>query len=266
MRQEESPIFLKMHDLEAEILKKKQEQITQLLRGITSYNDISIPDIVLYLGFKEEQYSSFNKCAQGKLFPKFLNSQIDLVLEKLEQVAKNPELIYEFRESLTEEGSRSYRRAPRSTLVWIPFDIQLPVSDFNGSKQPISFIQVEKQMGIVAYRNTSRYNADGEVYVHQIGMATDIEPGMRIAIKRINKLDWQTDRYYLIIDASQQMNIRALHPGDDKKTIKYISTSSSDGPYIELPLDRIVAMFSIVDGNLIPMPKRDNNTAPTSQQ
>jgi hypothetical protein len=95
-------------------------------------------------------------------------------------------------------------------------------------------------------------------------MATDIEPGTRVAIKRIDKMDWQTDRYYVIIDASGQISIRELLPGDDEKTVRYVSTGSPEGPHKILRLERIVAIFSIVDGNCIPKPKRNSISAPAA--
>ena len=255
-----------MSDLETSILEKKQERVKQLLKKIMTYSDISIPDIVLYLGYKKAQYSSFNKFAQGKRFPKFLNAKIDIVLENLELGAKNTDTIRAFVESLTEDGKRSYKRAPRSPLVWIPYDREFSVIDYNGTKLPISFIQMESRKGIVTHRNTSIYDADGEIYVDHIGMSTGIEPGTRIAIKRINKTDWQTDRYYVIIDESDQISIRELLPGDDEKTIRYVSQNIPEGPHMVLPLDRIAAIFSIVDGNYIPKPKRNGEFPSPYQQ
>lgn len=253
-----------MSDLED--LQAKQDRFRQLLRTIANYNtDISIPDIVLYLEYKEEQVSSFNKCAQGKPFPKFLNANIDLLLNKLEEGASNPDLIRDFNESLIADGHKGYRRSPRPVLVWIPFDTKLSVTDFNGSKQPISFTEIQGQMGIVAYRSTSRSHADGDVFVHQVGMTADLEPGMRIAIKRIDKLEWRTDRYYLIVEASEQMHIRALLPGDDENTVKYASTTVPGSPYTILPLNKIVVLFSIVDGYLIPTPKKSTAAVSISQ-
>jgi len=255
-----------MSGLEESTLEKKQKQVSQLLNDITSYSDISILDIVLYLGYKEEQHSSFNKCAQGIRFPKFLNSKISAVLEKLEQGAKNPDLIREFIESMTKEENKSYKKPPKSYLVWIPFDLNLPVADYNGINPPLSFIQMGEQKGIVTFRNTSKYNADGEIYIDHIGMATDIEPGTRIALRRINKMDWQPDRYYLIVDASGQPSIWELLAGDDEKTVRCVSTNPLESRHKVLQLDRIEAIFSIVDGNCIPKPKRNSVSAAASQQ
>jgi hypothetical protein len=255
-----------MSGLKELTLEKKQERVIQLLNSITSYSGISVLDLVLYLGYEEKQHSSFNKCAQGIRFPKFLKTKIDAVLEKLEQADKNPDLIRAFKESLTADGNKIYKKPPISTLVWIPLDRKLPVADYNGINPPLSIIEMGKKKGIIAFRNTSKYEADGEIYIDTIGMATDIEPGMRIAIKSIDKLDWQTDRYYLIIDISGQISIRELLPGDNKKTVKYVSLSYPDGPHKELLLDRIAAIFAIVDGNCIPRPKRIKPIASELQQ
>ncbi|OQP44247.1 hypothetical protein A4H97_33380 [Niastella yeongjuensis] len=245
------------------ILKKKQERVSLLLKEITSYIDISILDVVLYCGYKEKQLSSFSKCAKYNYFPKFLTSKIDTVGEKLEQVAKNPDLIRAFKESKEENEKWGFENPSKSFLVWIPLDLAIPVADYRGTNSPLSFTQIGERKGIVAFRNSSKHEADGEIYIDHIGMATDLEPGSRIAIKRINKIDWQTDRYYLIIDISDQVSIRELLPGDDNETIKYVSTRNPDGPHMELLLDRIVAIFSLVDGNCIPRPKRNNTIAST---
>jgi|GEM_PF-3086447 len=254
-----------MSGLKELTLEEKQKRLIQLLNSVTSYSDIAILDIVLFLGYKEKQHSSFNKCAQGKFFPKFLKSKIDTVLEKLEQADKNPDLIRAFKGSLIADGIKNYKKPPISILVWIPLDQKLPVADYNGINPPLSVIEMGKKKGIVAFRNTSKYEADGEIYIDTIGMATDIEPGMRIAIKRIDKQDWQTDRYYVIIDTSGQISIRELLPGVTKNSIRYISVSSPDGPHKELSLERIASIFAIVDGNCIPRPKKATIITSTPQ-
>lgn len=255
-----------MSSLEESKFTKKQERVIQLLNEITNYSDISILDVTLYLDHTEAQHSSINKCAQRKRFPNFLNAKIDKVLKKLETGAKNPELIRVFKETQAADGNKNYKKPPSSTLVWIPLDPKLPVADYNGINPPLSVVEIGAKMGIVTFRNTSKYEADGEIYIDHIGMATDIEPGMRIAIKRINKEDWQTDCYYLIIDASNQKSIRELLPGDDDKTVRYVSLSAPEGPHKALSFERIVAIFSIVDGNCIPRPKRNSIAVSTSQQ
>lgn len=255
-----------MTDLEKSIIKGKKERFKLLLNRLASYGGKSILEIVLYLGYTESQHSSFNKCAQGKLFPKFLISNIDELLEKLEAAAENPDLIPTIRESTAKENKKPYNKPPIPYLVWVPLDMNLPVANFNGINPPLSFVQMEEKEGIIMFRNTSNYVADGEIFIDRIGSATGIEPGTKIAVKRINKLDWQTDCYYFIIDASNQLSIRELLPGDDKETVRYVSTSTPEGPHKSLSLDRIAAMFSIVDGSCIPRPKRNNAIIPASQQ
>lgn len=256
-------IMNELNDTLEEGLKRK---IRKLLNDLIKIKQLKKNKIADYLGLETRQYSSFYKYIQGGPFPKYLEKTTGIILEKLEKIAKDPYLIYASKEFLMNEDKMSYGIPPPSVLVWIPFELKLPVVDYNGINPVISLLKVEEKKGIVAYRNTSKYEADGEIFIDQLGMATGIEPGTRIAIKRINKQDWQTDRYYLIIDASGQISVRELLPGDDEKTIRYISLSTPDGPHKILPLERIVAMFSIVDGNCIPRPKRNSIITSTTQQ
>jgi hypothetical protein len=164
-----------------------------------------------------------------------------------------------------EKEKFNYEMPPISRWVWIPFDLKYPVSDYNGSKPPLSIIEMGKKKGIVAFRNNSTHEADGEICIDSIGMTTDIERGTWISIKRIHKTCWVTDRYYIMVDVSGQIFIRELLPGDNNKTIRYVSSSFPDGPHIEIQLDRIVVMFSLVQGFCIPRPNRNIVISTTSQ-
>lgn len=247
-----------MSELEKPIFTEKQQQVIHLLNKITQYTDITILDVTLYLGYKEKQHSSVNKCAQSKRFPNFLNTKIDKVLKKLESGANNPDLIR--RKSTLEDGNKlPYQKAPKSKLVWIPFDMKMPVIDYNLEKPHLSFHQMEGKEGIIVYRNnTIQSEAEGEVYTDHIRTHTYIEPGTRIAIKRIDKMYWLPNCYYLIIDKAGQIGIFELLSGDNKTTVKCVSTLSPQGPHKMLSLDGIVAMFTILDANYIPKPKRND--------
>jgi hypothetical protein len=243
-----------------------ERRIREILKELIEVKQLRKNRIADYLGLEEKQYSSFYKFIKGDAFPKYLEKEAGKILERLEWIANDPDFIRASREFLMKEKNIGYGIPPASALVWIPFDLKLPVADYNGTNPATSLIKIGEQKGIITYQNTSKYEADGEIYIDTIGMTTDIEPGTRIAIKRINKEDWQTDRYYVIIDASGQISIRELLPGDDKKTIKYISTSAPEGPHMELSLDRIVVIFNIVDGTCIPRPKRNSITISSTQQ
>jgi hypothetical protein len=247
-----------MSKLEKPKFTDKQQRIIQLLNEITNYTDISILDVTLYIECEESQHSSINKCAQGKRFPNFLNTKIDKVLKKLEDGAKDPDLIRKFKQSMPEDGNKvPYKKASKSILVWIPFDLNMPVADFNLIKPHLSFHQIGEKKGLIVYRNTSQHEADGEVYSDNIGTHTYIEPGTRIAIKRIDKTYWLPNIYYLIIDEIGQKSILELLPGEDDKTVRCVSTISPEGPHKVLSLEAIVAMFTIIDANYTPKPKRN---------
>ena len=187
------------------------------------------------------------------------NKEVVIILEKLKK-------ILEISEHLTHEKNNNYGPPPKSFLVWIPFDMGMPVVDYNGINPPLSFVQMEEKSGIVLYRNTSLHEADGELFVGQTGMASDIEPGTKIAIKRINKKLWTTDHYYVVINAAAKISICELLPGNDDNTIRLVSTKSPEGPHRAFSYEEILAVFSIVDGNYIPTPTRKRTVASTAQQ
>jgi len=241
------------------------DRIRETLKELTETKKLVKYKIADYLGLEESQRSSFYKFIKGDPYPKNWKGAAGKMLEKLKKLEENPDLLEE-KEAGAENDTTGYGIAPASPFVWIPFEMKGLVVDYNGTKPHLSIIQMGKKKGIIADRNNSPYDADGEIYVNHIGTATNIEPGTRIAIKRINKEDWQTDCYYLIIDVSDQKSIRELLPGDDKKTVRYISTSAPDGPHKTLELKRIAAMFSIVDGNCIPIPKRNQTFTSYAQQ
>jgi hypothetical protein len=200
----------------------------------------------------------------GKNFPP--NTEVAIVVEKLKHLLSTPDHLLALKGPRTEDEDDSYGKPPESFLVWIPFDLEMRFADYNGIKRPIALVQIGEKKGIVTYRSTSKYDAEGEIIVGQTGMATNIESSTKIAIKRINKTDWKTDRYYVIIDASEEISICELLPGDDESTIRLVSTKTPEGPHKIFPFERILAIFSIVDGHCIPTPKRNSAVAPISQQ
>jgi hypothetical protein len=187
------------------------------------------------------------------------SKEVVIIVETLKKIAGIPD-------HLTAEKNNNYGSSPKSFLVWVPFDMELPVADYNGINPPLSFIQMEEKKGIVIYRNTSKFEAEGELFVGQTGMASDIEPSTKIAIIRINKKLWKTDRYYVIIDSSKEISICELLPGDDEDTVRFVSTKTPDGPHKKFPFEEILVIFSIVDGNYIPTPNRKRAIAPVSPQ
>lgn len=241
---------------ESESIKRIREILDELINGkrLIKYK------IADYLGLEKKQHWAFYKFIHGTPFPRYLEPVTGTLLERLSNLLENPALI----QTKKTDENKGHEMTATSFLVWVPLDLQMPVVDYNGTKPPLSLIEIADKMGIVTFRSTSKYDADGELYIDHIGMATDIEPGTRIAIRRIDKMDWQTDRYYVIIDASGQISIRELLPGDDEKTVRYVSTGLPEGPHKIMRLERIVAIFSFVDGHCIPKPKRNNLTAPAA--
>jgi transcriptional regulator with XRE-family HTH domain len=250
--------------LDKETLKNLKSQAKSLLdqlkdeRGMTSQEiaDVLNKEMTDILK-KKKSKNAIDKWYQGESSPN--NNEVQRVIEIFKKLLANPDY-------LIEEKDNHYGKPPQSDLVWIPFDMAMPVAPYLGINPPLSFISIEEKKGIVTYRNTSKYEADGEFFVGQSGMATDIEPSTRIAIQRINKALWKTDRYYVIMDSSRQITICELLPGDDEKTVRLVSTKNPEGPHRVFPVDEILAIFSIVDGNCIPIPKRKHAVASISQQ
>jgi hypothetical protein len=239
------------------------KRIRVILEELINEKRLQKNKIAGYLGLEKRQYWAFYKFLNGDSFPRYLEPFTGTLLEKLRNLLESPELI-QTKQPDAQEDSKGYEMTATSFLVWIPLDLNMPVVDYNGTKPPLSLTQMADKMGIVTFRSTSKYDADGELYIDHIGMATDIEPGTRIAIRRIDKIDWQPDRYYVIIDASGQISVRELLPGDDEKTVRYVSTGFPEGPHRILQLERIEAIFSFVDGHCIPKPKRNNLSAPAA--
>lgn len=208
---------------------------------------LKISQIANYLKIGKQQQSSFYKFIKGGFpCPKFMAAQAKEILVSISKLLEEPDL-----------AIRKVSVLPSFQTVFIPFNLKMPVVSYYNPNTPVPFIQTGNPKGIVLYNNNSRYDADGDIYMAQIGMATDIDPGTRLSIKRINKHDWDTDRYYVIIDGSYQISIHELIPGDDEKTVRLVSANSPEGPHRILHLERILAIFKIVNANCIPRPKRN---------
>jgi len=237
-----------------------------LIRGIGGTYTVEYSkrnQIAKYLNIGAKQHSSFYKFLKGGFpCPKFIEKQAEQIVVRLTKLLEKPDqaLLKDSRVKKIIEDDY----LPIIHTVFIPFDIDLPVTTYYNPDTPVPSIQTDSQIapgsivvGIVTYNNTSRYEADGEIYVAQIRMATDIDPGTSLSIKRINKQYWHTDRYYIIIDRSYQISIHELMPGDDENTVRLVSSNYPGGPHKIYHLDNILAIFRIVDGNCIPKPKRN---------
>jgi hypothetical protein len=253
-----------MSDLNNSALEGSINRLRDKLIELTEVKKLMVSRIAVYLGIQKHQRSYFYKFINGDPLPKYLEPTIGKILEQLNQLDRNPDLL-NVQLPEAKDDIKGYDLS-KPFLVWVPFNLELPITDdYNLSLPPLSIYLMGKQKGILLYRNTSKYNADGELFVGQTGMASNIEPATRIAIKRINKAYWKTDRYYVIIDASEEISICELLPGDDKKTVKFVSSRNSEGPHKEFPLKDILAIFSIVDGNWTPTPPRNRIAASTYQ-
>jgi len=248
-----------INNIKAKQINKIREVTSELIHN----KKLKASKLANFLGLNKKQYSSFYKFTKGDVFPKYLLPE--KILEEIMKLLEDADLLQKLKDNMVVRDN-DYEMKQISHWVWIPFDLRLPVADYNGNNQPLSIIKIGREKGIVVFANASQHEAEGEIYIDHIGMATDIEPGTRIAIKRINKTDWQTDRYYVIIDTSSQISVWELLPGDDKKTVRYVSLSSPDGPHKELSLDRISAVFTIVGGTYIPKPKRTGRISSTSNE
>jgi transcriptional regulator with XRE-family HTH domain len=233
-------------------------EIPPLLLRLKKERGMTIEAIAEALNINKSK-GAVAKWKRGKNFPP--NSEVAAVVAKLKHFLTAPDHLLTLKGPRTEDEDNSYGNPPESFLVWIPFDLDLRFVDYNGIKPPLALIQMGEKKGIVTYRNTSKYEADGEIFVGQTGMASDIEPGTKIAIKRIPKLLWKTDRYYVIIDSTGEISICELLPGDDEKTVRFVSTKTPEGPHREFPVEEILAIFTIVNGNYIPIPNRNSKVA-----
>jgi hypothetical protein len=254
-----------MNELNDTHEKDPSQRIREILKELTESKGLKKNKIANYLELDEKQFWAFYKFINGDPLPKYLEPITGKILVKLKLLLENPDLLKK-KETVAENDIIGYDIAPRSPFVWIPFDKQLPTIEYNGINPPLSVIQMGEKKGVVAFRHNSKHVADGEIFIDHIGMATEIEPGTKLTIRRIDKRDWKTDRYYVIIDASGQISIWELLPGDDEKTVRFVSTRTPDGPHMLLPLERIEVIFSIIDGNCIPKPKRNSLNVSSSQQ
>jgi hypothetical protein len=222
---------------------------------------LKISQIANYLKIGKQQQSSFYKFIKGGFScPKSIAAQAKQILVTMTQLLDDPDLAIR-KESVKREVSKD-EILPSIHTVFIPFNLKMPVVSCYNPNTPVPFIQTGNPKGIVLYNNSSRYDADGDIYMAQIGMATDIDPGTRFSIKRINKHEWHPDRYYVVIESSYQIGIHELIPGDDEKTVRLVSPNSPEGPHRILHLEKILALFKIVNANCIPKPKRNISKPP----
>lgn len=179
-----------------------------------------------YLGLEKKQYWSFYKFIQGHPFPRYLQPVKEQIIKSILKLLADPVLLQKVKEESIQKKKVGNEKLPISPWVLIPFDMKFPVVEYNGPRPVPSIIQSGTKKGMVTFRNTSGYLADGEIYIDHIGMTTEIEPGTILVIKRIDKQDWKTDRYYVIIDASDQMGIWELLADDDDKKVRLVSPIS----------------------------------------
>jgi hypothetical protein len=249
-----------MNAEDAQIIKIR-ELIVELLHD----KELRKNALAIYLGLEKKQYWSFYKFIQGHPFPRYLHPVKEHIIKSILKLLDDPFLLQKVKEESIQKKKAGNEKLPISPWVLIPFDMKFPVVEYNGPRPVPSIIQSGPQKGMVTFRNTSGYVADGEIYIDHIGMTTEIESGTKLAIKRIDKQDWKTDRYYVIIDGSDQIGIWELLADDDDKKVRLVSTSFSESHKIIL-LERIAAIFSIVGGSCIPRPKRNAITASISPQ
>lgn len=237
-----------------------KDKIREITNALVQDRKLKRNYIADYLGIEKKQQWSFYKFVKGGNRPKFIGEQADQMAVKLTHLLEKPDLapVIDLKDKkITEEHD-----LPGHYKVFIPFDIDLPITPYDNPDAPVSSIQGNEvphgfAIGIVTYNNTSRHDADGEIYVAEILMSTDIDPGTRLTIRRIDKRLWTPNRYYIIVDSSHQISIQELVPGDNESTVGLVSSNNPSGPHKMVLLDRILAIFSIVEGNCIPKPKRN---------
>src|SRR5262245_34237212 len=101
------------------------KRIREILNELVKDRKLGKTKLAKYLKLQESQRSAFFKFIKGAPFPTYLESIAGKILEKLEKLLENPNLIHS--EPGIEENASGYGIPPLSYLVWIPFDLKLPV-------------------------------------------------------------------------------------------------------------------------------------------
>lgn len=246
-----------MSDIE-ESASDKIKKIGELLKEIRSRHKISVRSIVDdYLRFDAGRYSSMNKCANGTLLPEFLIPIADEVMERLEELLEEPALIKAAIESRAAEENSKYK-LEYSLLVWIPFDRTKEIIPYTMGNDPGKVIEMtEGNWGLVAFRSDS---ADGKLNADHLHTATVFWPGTEFVFRRVDIMKWIPDCYYLIVDSQNQLSIRQLLVGDNKEIVKYAPMSSPKGPFKELLLSDIKAMYVLELASVRFKPETDSNS------
>lgn len=218
------------------------------IAGVEYYNIIDWKDgrssprnnaenIVLKLE-KELEYLEFSKSVT-------VISPIEL--ESLE--SGNSEIIL----SRKEVASLAYdNKVMKSRLVIIYLDLKKKTEPYTGESRKIGAIGEQNgNDGIIAYANDSvQYgDADGLIYLDDASLDPYIKAGWVIAIKKIDKTEWDQGYYYYIIGTTGNRYMRRLFEEkgeniEDKK-VKLISYDENRFPAITLPLNKINAIFKV---------------------
>jgi hypothetical protein len=137
----------------------------------------------------------------------------------------------------------------RSRLVIIYFDPKKKTEPYTGESGMIgAIVEQNGNEGIIAYENDSVQfgEADGLIYLDDASLDPNIKSGWVIAIKIIDKTEWDQGYFYYIIGITGNRYLRKLfeEKGEDKK-VKLVSYDENRFPAISLPLNKIKAIFKV---------------------
>jgi hypothetical protein len=215
-------------------------------------------------------YASLIKWKNGKSFPR--DNKVQIVVERLEKLWEDLEFQksvtvlqpkvekrgedLEFEKTGTVISSKQMRdlasgnKEMKSRLVIIYFDPAMKTESYTGEKIG-AIVKVNGKEGIIAYENDSiQYgDADGLIYLDDASLDPYAKSGSVIAIKKINKTEWDPGYYYYIIAPTGKRYLRKLfeEKGEDKEDqkVRLVSNDENRFPAIILPLNKIKAIFQV---------------------
>jgi orotate phosphoribosyltransferase-like protein len=110
------------------------------------------------------------------------------------------------------------------------------VTDVNGKKAFIIYEIISTKEGVTNW----------VINIHDESMAPAINRGSVIEIYKINISDFKPGYTYCIIDSTYQVHLRKLFI-ENETTVKLVSLNEINFPHFKLELNKILALFRVVD-------------------
>jgi len=196
-------------------------------------------------------YDSVMKWKKG-VFPR--ENKLKIVVERLEKLLEDLESGEFVNELSVESIAKDLKQGiPKmnSSPVIIYFDLgEKTEPSAEGSGNIGAIVKQNGKEGIIAYKNDSNQfgDADGLIYLDDPSQDPYIKTGWIIAIKKIDKMEWDPGYYYYIIGIGNRYLRRVFEEQgeykEDKK-VKLVSQDENRFPAITLSLNKIKAIFKV---------------------